>query len=452
VRGLRLFAQKTGPASPREINAWRDKLRDLERHKDQRAVLAEAERMVRKHPRDADVLGIAAQVYEARGERERLIATLRALGEVKPRQAKVALRLARELAAEGHHDEAVGVLEPGVHRLVTAPDLTAVAAIYHGADRAEEAVPILRRALDQNPHYRPALDRLVAVLDDLGRPEERDEAIRARDAAPAKLSTAEVVRRVDEARGGERGFVVNIGCRDGRGMDDPCYELYEEGFPGVAVDAGDFPDLYRNLPQPAVRKLLNTMITPANVVGVLRSEGCPDAPVLVKIDIDGLDGVVLEGLLAGITPDVIQMEVNPEIPPPIEFAVEYHRRYKHGGTGGFFGCSVAFVVSLCRPLGYELLQIDLSRPPRQQDVIVVKKEHLPLFGVEAPVDARALFLREPVDVRRKGFRMVGADPAAWREIENYDRLLDEVRRACEEASIIRGGDVLPFRLSYGNAG
>ena len=442
------MGDRTGGASPREIKAWKIELRELQGSGDPDAVIANTDRMVRKHRSDLVVLRIAGQVYEARGDRKRMIASLRAMEKARPGVAKTALRLARELSVEGHDDEAVEVLEPAVQRIDTAPDLTEAAAIYRRVQRSEEAVAILQRALDQNPYYRPALDQLAEVLDGLGRREERDQARRARDAVPPKLSTAEVVLRVDEvARGGRQGFVVNIGCRDGRGMDDPCYELYQQGFPGLAVDGGDYPDLHRNLPQPEVRKLLQTMVTPANVVEILRGEGCPERPVLVKIDIDGLDGVVLEGLLAGVRPDVIQMEVNPEIPPPIEFAVEYDTRYKHGGAGGFFGCSVAFVVSICRPLGYELLQIDLSKPPRQQDVIVVKKDYLPLFGVEAPVDDRALFMREPVDVRRKGFRMVGVDPAAWREITDYDQLLGEIRRACEAASVMRSGEILPFRLS-----
>src|SRR5256885_5093492 len=50
---------------------------------------------------------------------------------------------------------------------------------------------------------------------------------------------------------------------------------------------------------------------------------------------------------------------------------------------------------------YELLQIDLTRPPRQTDVIVVKQALLSMFGMAAPVDERALFLREPVDLRGK---------------------------------------------------
>jgi hypothetical protein len=142
-----------------------------------------------------------------------------------------------------------------------------------------------------------------------------------------------------------------------------------------------------------VRKVLGTPLTPDNVVDLLRREGCPPAPILLKIDIDSFDGPLLKAVLAGFEPDVIHIEVNPDFPPPLKFAIQYDPRYSPSGRAGFFGCSVAYVTSIARPVGYELLQIDFSHD-RGQDAILVKVAVPILFGIEAPVDER-LFLEQP---------------------------------------------------------
>src|SRR5215471_10420195 len=111
---------------------------------------------------------------------------------------------------------------------------------------------------------------------------------------------------------------INIGCGDGR-TKDPCYELFRQGYPGLALDAVEHPRLRRNLPQPDVRKVLGVELTPANIAEVLRDEGCPSAPILLKVDIDSFDGPLLEAALASFEPDVIHIEVNPDFPPPLKF-------------------------------------------------------------------------------------------------------------------------------------
>jgi hypothetical protein len=104
------------------------------------------------------------------------------------------------------------------------------------------------------------------------------------------------------------------------------------------------------------------------------------------------------------------------------------------------------VTSIARPAGYELLQIDFSHPTRGQDATLVKKQHLPLFGLEGPVDERALFLKQPFGGWR-GLAEIGVDTEAWRAETDFQALLSKAWDACVAASVHRSGTVLPFLLS-----
>lgn len=365
---------------------------------------------------------------------------------LEPHDAKTRLRLSRVLRAEGAYEDALAVLVPAAESTPNARTLTELAAIYRDLGRADDAVGRLNTAVALNGVYRPAWEMMISALDGLARTHEADAARAALAAIVPKLSTAEVVRRIDEVHPDDAPrFVVNIGCRDGKSWDDPCHELFHQGYPGLAIDAGRFPGLHRNLPQASVRKMLGTMLTPANVLSVLRQGGCPERLSLLKIDIDSFDGVLLQAALRGLRPNVIQIEVNPQIPPPLKFAIHYDPRYKHSGLAGFFGCSLSYVTSICRPLGYELLELDLSDPPLCQDAILVKRTYLDLWADRATGDERALFLQEPA--ARNMFEAVGADPAAWREQTDDDVLLSQVWDACAAASVKRSTRVLPFFLS-----
>jgi tetratricopeptide (TPR) repeat protein len=429
----------------REFVDWRRRLELRVESGEIEAAVADADEMVEQHPDDLRILQVASRTYELAGTPSALDG-LRKLVALAPDDDKLRNRLVNALVREGEHEEAAAALGPLAARRPSPARLTKVGLLLQRAGRHEEAVARLREALGANPAYLPALEGLDESLEALGR---HEEAAGVRDSIAAvapKLSTAEVVTRIDSHHAGDaERFVVNIGCRDGKSWADPCYDLYVGGYPGIAVDAGDFPSLHRNLLQPEVRKLLNTTITPDNVVSVLRSEGCPRRFSLLKIDIDSFDGVVLEAALRELEPNVVQIEVNPEIPPPLRFAIQYDPRYRHSGWGGFFGCSVSFVADLGRRHGLELLEIDFSDPPMRQDVILVRREYLRLFGVSEPVDERDLYFREPPAIG--SFRDIDVDTAAWRDEEDMDALLSTVWDACVRASEARSGAVLPFLLT-----
>jgi tetratricopeptide (TPR) repeat protein len=432
----------------KELRGWQKRVFRLMKDGNTRAALAETRELAARASESPDVQCLCGDVYLHLGDADASVAAFRKAGELaQSSQWKTAMRAARALSAAGRDEDALAVLQR--LDLHAVPGLVGLerAGLYRRLDRPDEAVAELSDTLEINPHYGLARDELIDLLETLGRPEEADAARRWRDRLPHKLSPAEVVRAINAAFPGDSGrYVVNLGCRDGK-MKDPCYELYQEGYPGLAVDAvEELPKLHKNLPQPEVRKLLGTWITPGTIAEVLERGECPPQPALIKIDIDSYDGPVLEAALAVIDPDVIQVEVNAEFPPPLKFTVQYDARYSHSWQAGFAGCSVSYLTSICRPRGYELLQIDLTDPHDRGGVILVKERYLGLWDVTAPVDERALFLREPYHAGR-GLAEIGVDTQPWREELDFQVLLSDAWDACVAASLSRYGAVLPFILT-----
>lgn len=248
-------------------------------------------------------------------------------------------------------------------------------------------------------------------------------------------------------------FAVNLGAGDGVSCNDPVLPLYAAGWGGLAVEGGRNEALLRNLPAPSICKLVGTVITPDNVAGLLADNGCPERPDLLKLDIDGYDGpVLLEILRAGFRPKVIQLEVQPEIPPPLEFAVLYDPAYRcvdaAGRVGGFFGASLGYVCNVGRRFGYFPVQVDFVTgfthdvtlvSDRYRDVISMR------FGI-TECDDRDLFLAHPPAYSH--FRADdGIDTRSWRGREDHHVLLRVVWDACVASCQRKHGTLLPFHLA-----
>jgi tetratricopeptide (TPR) repeat protein len=441
------------PVSRRELRRWTKEVGKLERAGDADVARERARELAEQHGESADAYVAIGELYARLGDHDRAAAAFRDAWACAPltRKWKIAAPVARGLVVAGRDEEALELLRPLDRVMAVGPLAVERARLLRRLGRSDEARAELARGLEADPYFRPAWNELLDLLEALGRCEEAAEVRRRRDAVPRKLSATEVVAAINASYPDDSGrYVVNIGCRDGK-VKDPCYELYQRGHPGLAIDAGDFPRLHRNLPQPEVRKLLSTTLTPDNIGSILRREGCPGRPALLKVDIDGFDGPLLDAALATIDPDAIRIEVNPDFPPPLRFAVEYDPEYVHSGAAGFFGCSLSYVLSVCRPRGYELLQVDFSKPTRGQDATLVKERYLGLWEIEPPVDERELFLREPYGGWR-GLVEIGVDTRAWRSRTDFDALAEDAHDACAAASRHRSGRVLPFVLDIGPAG
>lgn len=250
-------------------------------------------------------------------------------------------------------------------------------------------------------------------------------------------------------------YAVNLGAGDGASCHDPVHPLFAQGFAGLAVEGGDVPALAANLPAANIRKLTRTFVTPINVGVLLGEAGCPPDCDFFKIDIDGYDGPVLKAVLeAGFRPKVIQMEVNPEFPPPVAFGVLYHPRYRPadraGRVGGFYGASVAYVLDAAKPYGYRLAYLDFVTE-WTHDVTLVRGDlfevAVAVFGEEIrTASARDLWLEHPPGYSH--FAEYGIDSLAWRYRTDVHDLLPEIWDRCLEADATKHEDfVVPFHLS-----
>ena len=166
-------------------------------------------------------------------------------------------------------------------------------------------------------------------------------------------------------------FVVNIGAADGM-RHDPTRTLFELGFSGIQLEG--------NMRSETALKQFATQCTgnvsvhigfvlPSNVVGILRKHRAPPEMAALKIDVDSIDYPLLESIVgAGYRPLVIMAEINPDIPPPFAFHVEWAGPFRAPGVAtiegaaptGFYGVSLQALMDLLQPCGYALVAIERS--------------------------------------------------------------------------------------------
>ncbi len=245
-------------------------------------------------------------------------------------------------------------------------------------------------------------------------------------------------------------YAVNIGCWDGKSFNDPVYPLYRDGFAGVAIEWGDPPELHDNLGDlPGVTLLPNTYVTPATICAVLADAGCPAVPDFLKLDIDGMDGEVLAAILrGGFRPSALQVEVNPEIPPPYAFNAIASEYLRPGGATGFFGMSLQYVCDLVKPFGYTLIGLDFDTEYTHDALFVPAELARSLPGFE-PLAPRAAFLAAPEVLPH----ILGADverKRSWRERPDRRAVLQEIWEAMLDAGERKHGHTRsPFTLYLG---
>ncbi len=249
-------------------------------------------------------------------------------------------------------------------------------------------------------------------------------------------------------------YAVNIGCGDGKSMNDPVYPIYTMGYGGLAIEGAKNEQLYVNLPQSAVKKIDDTIVTPYNIIKVLKENKCPVSCDFLKLDIDGYDGAVLKTILeGGYKPKVLQLEINPEIPFPISFSVLYDEKYrcldKDGNVSGFYGLSLGYAMMLAEKYGYKLIQLDFVTA-FTHDILLVRNDYLAIFTEEEKAlfrySPKEMFLLHPPGYSH--FKEYGIQSLPWRFEQDLHKLAKLVWLSCLSANLRKHeGYAVPFHFS-----
>lgn len=152
---------------------------------------------------------------------------------------------------------------------------------------------------------------------------------------------------------------VDIGAGDGvKGSNT--YALFSNGWRGVGFEGSNrkvckLAGAYKYYPRVSAA---NCVVTPENVVPLLKAYNIEREFGVLSLDIDSYDYWVLDALLAEFRPRVVVTEINEKIPPPIRFVVKYDPDFQM--THHFFGYSIASLAELAARHNYAILEVEYN--------------------------------------------------------------------------------------------
>jgi FkbM family methyltransferase len=155
----------------------------------------------------------------------------------------------------------------------------------------------------------------------------------------------------------ENKYCVDIAASDGITMSNT-YFLYKQGWAGLAVeyDSQLFTKLAFRYTEFEQVNLSKCMVTPENVVSLMKTHQVPENFSFLNLDIDGYDYFVLDKILGSFRPLLISVEINEKIPPPLKFTVNYNPNYVWNNDH-FFGQSISQLNILCEQYNYSLVEL-----------------------------------------------------------------------------------------------
>tara|TARA_R110000824_G_scaffold218435_4_gene405104 strand:+ start:10971 stop:11732 length:762 start_codon:yes stop_codon:yes gene_type:complete len=106
-------------------------------------------------------------------------------------------------------------------------------------------------------------------------------------------------------------------------------------------------------------KAIDAMVTPNNVVELIKGNSNEEDFKFLDLDIDGYDFFVLKAILESIPPSIIVAEINEKIPPPVEFTVKYNADYEWRGSH-CFGMSISKFYKLMNEFGYDIVRLNFN--------------------------------------------------------------------------------------------
>lgn len=175
--------------------------------------------------------------------------------------------------------------------------------------------------------------------------------------------------------GGAGRTAVDIGAGDGvKGSNT--YALFRDGWRGVGFEGSNrkvckLAAAYKHYPQVSAA---NCVVTPQNVVSLLKAYDIEREFGVLSLDIDSYDYWVLDALLAEFRPRLVVTEINEKIPPPIKFAVKYDPDFRM--THHFFGYSIGSLAELAARHDYAIIEVEYNNAflaPRELPGVVPRE-------------------------------------------------------------------------------
>ncbi len=157
-------------------------------------------------------------------------------------------------------------------------------------------------------------------------------------------------------------YFVDIGASDGVSSSSTLEFAKMPNWHGLSIEYDDnkFSKLqyvyrkYKNI------SLANKKVTPDSIVDILLDYEVPKNFSFLNIDIDSYDLEVSKSLFQlGYRPDIVSIEINEKIPPPIYFNVKYDQEHFWQGDH-FFGCSLTAAVEEFSQFDYLLAEFRLN--------------------------------------------------------------------------------------------
>lgn len=182
----------------------------------------------------------------------------------------------------------------------------------------------------------------------------------------------EILRRL----GLRAGTCVEIGCGDG--LENNTLILLAQGWRSVWIDAADLA--FDPQSNPSLLAHSKEFVTAENISSLV-SRGLmtlqSETVDVLSVDIDGNDGYVAEALLqVGLCPEVIVIETNEVLPPPIRFQQPYQPDYVWDKTKNS-GWSLQSLANLLAPYGYRCVACNLQTGV---NAFFVREEYMKFFA------------------------------------------------------------------------
>lgn len=158
-------------------------------------------------------------------------------------------------------------------------------------------------------------------------------------------------------------YLIDIGAADGIEYSNS-YALYaESGWRGLSIEpridkAAEMLGHYRKLPQRV--DVLCSWVNPLNFAPVVEALQVPQAPGFISIDIDSFDYELTASVLKVLQPELICIEINERIPPPVRYALLFEPGRIFGDMTLVGGCSLQLMHDLLHEHGYATIKFEYN--------------------------------------------------------------------------------------------